>query len=134
MTLLFRGVFWYSGLVKIINTLKNVNNLWNVYLFILHNSSVSRIQSNIKMLISFVIGNTYKRFRHNFYFFKQLLTYRVFRPDLTYFEDLGGHLKTTLKSKSKYLCIPEVWAFEFPQSVFKKVTKTGLNSLRQKRC
>jgi hypothetical protein len=47
----------------------------------------------------------------------------VFRPDLTYFEDLGGHLKTTLKSKSKYLCIPEVWAFEFPQSVFKKSKK-----------
>jgi hypothetical protein len=30
--------------------------------------------------------------------------------------------------------ISDVWAFEFHQSVFKKVTRTGLNSLRQKRC
>ena len=55
--------------------------------------------------------------------------YRVFRLDFTYFEDLGDHLKTAFMSKWRYLCIPEVWAFEFHQSVFKKLTKTGLNSL-----
>jgi hypothetical protein len=48
--------------------------------------------------------------------------YRVFRPDLIYFEDLGGQLKTTFWSKLRYLCIPEVWALEFHQPVFEKVT------------
>ena len=59
--------------------------------------------------------------------------YRVFQPDSIYFEDLGGHyLKTTFRSKWRYLCISEVWAFEFHQPVFKKVTKTGLNSISRK--
>ena len=49
-------------------------------------------------------------------------SYRVFRPDLIYFEDLAGQLKTTFWSKCSYLCIPELWAFVFHQSVFKKVT------------
>ena len=31
-----------------------------------------------------------------------------------------------------YLHVPEVWESEFHQPVFKKVTKAGLNSLRQK--
>ena len=48
--------------------------------------------------------------------------YRVFWADLILFEDLGGQLKTTFRSKWKYLCIPEVWAFEFHQPFFKKVT------------
>ena len=44
--------------------------------------------------------------------------YRVFQLILTDFEDLGGQLKTTFR----YLYIPEVWAFEFHQKVFKKIT------------
>ena len=51
-----------------------------------------------------------------------LYVYRVFRPDLIYFEDLAGQLKTTFWSKCSYLCIPELWAFVFHQSVSKKVT------------
>ena len=49
-----------------------------------------------------------------------------------YTEDLGGQLKTTFRLYWRYLYTPEVWAFEFHQPVFKKVTKAGLNSLRQK--
>jgi hypothetical protein len=50
------------------------------------------------------------------------VSYRVFRPDLTYFEDLRGQLKTNFCSKWRYLCIPEVWAIEFHQPVLKNVT------------
>ena len=52
--------------------------------------------------------------------------YRVFRLDLTSFEDLGGQLKTIFWSKRRYyLCIPEVWAFEFHQPVLEKVRNIG---------
>ena len=50
------------------------------------------------------------------------LQYRVFGPDLTYFEDLAGQLKTTFWSKRRYLCIPDVWAFKFRQLVLEKLT------------
>ena len=56
------------------------------------------------------------------YFASLQFKYRVFQPDLIYFEDLGGQLKTIFWSKWRYLCIPEVWAFEFHQPVFEKVT------------
>ena len=48
----------------------------------------------------------------------RLAKYRVFQMYLTYFEDLGGKLKTTFGSKWKYLCISELWAFEFHQPFF----------------
>ena len=44
----------------------------------------------------------------------------MFQLILTDFEDLAGQLKTTFR-------------FEFHQPVFKKVTWTGLNNLRQKK-
>ena len=40
------------------------------------------------------------------------------------FEDLWGQLKTTFWSKWSYLCIPEVWAFEFHQLKKLKIEET----------
>ena len=52
----------------------------------------------------------------------------------TYFEGLEDHLKITFRLWWRDQCVPEVWGFEFHQSIFKKITKAGLNSLQQKGC
>ena len=62
-----------------------------------------------------------------------LCFYRVFQLDLTYFEVQDGQLKLTFKFKKRKQHIQEIGTFEFYQSIFKKVTLVGLNSLRQKK-
>ena len=59
--------------------------------------------------------------------------YRVFQLDMTYFEVQDGQLKLTSKFKKRLQHIQEMGTFEFNQSIFKKVTLIGLNSLRQKK-
>ena len=55
-------------------------------------TSVFRINRSTHLLIMKKIS-----YQHSF------ITYRVFRPDLIYFEELGGQLKTAFGSKWRYL-------------------------------
>ena len=60
--------------------------------------------------------------------------YRVYQSELVETRWLWGIAGSIFFSNQGALWLQEVWTFEFLQSVLKKVTLAGLNSLWQKYC